>query len=94
MKNTVVMINPFEIGLFIVKSINNPRLSINSLRISPYVQDKPFVSSPNIVPHASRSIGDRLIADRIDTWGIGQKMITRLIDDNNEEKAIITQIFQ
>ncbi len=44
--------------------------------------------------HATKSIGDRLIADKIDTWGIGQKMITRLIDDNNEEKAIITQIFQ
>jgi len=44
--------------------------------------------------HSTKSIGDRLIADKIDTWGIGQKMITRLIDDNNEEKAIITQIFQ
>jgi len=45
-------------------------------------------------PHSSKSIGDRLMADRIDTWGIGQKMITRLLDDKNEEKAIITQIFQ
>jgi len=44
--------------------------------------------------HSNKAIGDRLIADRIDTWGIGQKMVTRLIDDNNEEKAIITQIFQ
>jgi len=45
-------------------------------------------------PYSAKAIGDRLIADRIDTWGIGQKMVTRLIDDNNEEKAIITQIFQ
>lgn len=44
--------------------------------------------------HANQSIGDRLIADRIDTWGIGHKMVTRLLDENNEEKAIITQIFQ
>jgi hypothetical protein len=45
-------------------------------------------------PHSTKSLGDRLIADRVDTWGIGQKMVTRLIDDHNEEKAIITQIFQ
>jgi len=44
--------------------------------------------------YSAKAIGDRLIADRIDTWGIGQKMVTRLIDDNNEEKAIIIQIFQ
>ena len=45
-------------------------------------------------PHANKSLGDRLIADRIDTWGVGHKMVTRLLDENNEEKAIITQIFQ
>lgn len=44
--------------------------------------------------HSNKAIGDRLVADRVNTWGIGQKMITRLIDDNNEEKAVITQIFQ
>ncbi|CAF0923141.1 unnamed protein product [Adineta steineri] len=45
-------------------------------------------------PNAARPTGDTLIADKIDTWGIGRKMVTRLIDDHNEEKAIITQIFQ
>jgi hypothetical protein len=45
-------------------------------------------------PHSAKSIGDTLVADRIDTWGIGRKMVTRILDDNNEEKAIITQIFQ
>ncbi|CAF2412358.1 unnamed protein product [Rotaria sp. Silwood2] len=43
---------------------------------------------------STNSLGDNLVADKIDTWGIGQHMITRLIDNNNEEKAIITQIFQ
>ncbi|UJR21411.1 hypothetical protein I4U23_024500 [Adineta vaga] len=45
-------------------------------------------------PNSARSIGDTIIADKIETWGIGRKMVTRLIDNNNEEKAIITQIFQ
>jgi hypothetical protein len=45
-------------------------------------------------PHSTQSTGDRIIAEKIDTWGIGQKMVTRLLDDRNEEKAIITQIFQ
>jgi hypothetical protein len=43
---------------------------------------------------SARSTGAILVADNIETWGQGRKMITRLIDDNNEEKAIITQIFQ
>ena len=45
-------------------------------------------------PAAARSTGDTLIADKIDSWGQGRKMVTRLIDDRNEEKAIITQVFQ
>lgn len=45
-------------------------------------------------PAAARSTGDILIADKIDSWGQGRKMVTRLIDDRNEEKAIITQVFQ
>ncbi len=45
-------------------------------------------------PHSIKSNSDRIIAEKIGTWGIGQKMITRLIDEHNEEKAIITQIFQ
>ncbi|CAF1073131.1 unnamed protein product [Rotaria sordida] len=43
---------------------------------------------------SANSLSDNLVADKINTWGIGQHMITRLIDNNNEEKAIITQIFQ
>jgi hypothetical protein len=34
---------------------------------------------------------DILIADQIETWGRGQLMITRLVDNNNQEKAKITQ---
>ena len=45
-------------------------------------------------PQLTRATGDILMADQIDTWGQGQRMVTRLIDDNNEEKALITQIFQ
>ncbi|CAF0978891.1 unnamed protein product [Rotaria sp. Silwood1] len=45
-------------------------------------------------PQLASSRDDNLVADRIDTWGIGQHMVTRLIDNNNEEKAIITQTFQ
>ncbi|CAF1534139.1 unnamed protein product [Rotaria magnacalcarata] len=40
------------------------------------------------------SVSNGLVADKIDTWSIGQHMITRLIDDHNEEKAVLTQIFQ
>ena len=45
-------------------------------------------------PAAARSTGDILIADQIDSWGQGRKIVTRLIDDRNEEKAILTQVFQ
>ncbi|CAF3332875.1 unnamed protein product [Rotaria socialis] len=40
------------------------------------------------------SVSDGLVADQVDTWSIGQHMVTRLIDDHNEEKAVLTQIFQ
>jgi hypothetical protein len=45
-------------------------------------------------PQRGYSSSDILINDKIDSWGQGRKMVTRLIDDRNEEKAIITQIFQ
>lgn len=45
-------------------------------------------------PQRNYSSGDTLINEKIDSWGQGRKMVTRLIDDRNEEKAIITQIFQ
>jgi hypothetical protein len=34
---------------------------------------------------------DILIADQIETWGRGQLMTTRLVDNSNQEKARITQ---
>ncbi len=42
-------------------------------------------------PQSARLGFDVLIADQIDTWGSGQGMITRLIDNNNEEIASIKQ---
>lgn len=44
--------------------------------------------------NSASSVNGDLVADKIDTWGIGKHMVTRLIDDHNEEKAVITQIFQ
>ncbi|CAF1616248.1 unnamed protein product [Rotaria sp. Silwood1] len=43
---------------------------------------------------SSTSDKDVLIADGIQNWGIGTSMVTRLIDANNEEKALLTQRFQ
>ena len=37
---------------------------------------------------------DTLVADKINTWGRGQTMITSLIDNNNEEKATIVQKYR
>lgn len=45
-------------------------------------------------PSSARATGETILADKINTWGIGRKMVTRLIDNNNEEKAVITQTFQ
>jgi len=45
-------------------------------------------------PQRNYSSGDVLINEKIDSWGQGRKMVTRLLDDRNEEKAIITQVFQ
>ena len=42
-------------------------------------------------PESARTGDDFLIADQIETWGQGQVMITRLIDNNNQEKANLTQ---
>jgi hypothetical protein len=42
-------------------------------------------------PESARTEDDVLIADQIETWGHGQVMTTRLIDKNNQEKAMITQ---
>ncbi|CAF4393727.1 unnamed protein product, partial [Rotaria magnacalcarata] len=45
---------------------------------------------------ASKTAVDRdaLVADGIQTWGIGTIMITRLYDSNGEEKALFSQRFQ
>jgi hypothetical protein len=42
------------------------------------------------------SISDRevLVADGVQTWGVGSNMSTRLLDAGGEEKAILTQRFQ
>jgi len=42
------------------------------------------------------SINERevLVADGVQTWGIGSNMTTRLIDANGDEKALFNQRFQ
>lgn len=45
-------------------------------------------------PVTSRLSSNVLLAENLRTWGQGQKMVTRLVDNNNEEKAIVTQQFQ
>lgn len=42
-------------------------------------------------PESLRAEKDVLLADQIETWSHGQKMITRLLDNHNEEKASITE---
>jgi hypothetical protein len=42
-------------------------------------------------PPSARTENDVLIADQIETWGQGQVMVTRLIDNNNQERATLTQ---
>src|ERR1700722_8379228 len=45
-------------------------------------------------PLSARSSRGFLLANNVNTWGKGQSMVTRLIDEDNEQKAIITQTFQ
>jgi len=42
-------------------------------------------------PESARSEKDVLLADQIETWGLGQSMMTRLFNNNNQEKANISQ---
>lgn len=42
-------------------------------------------------PQSAKSGSDVLNADQIESWGQGQVMVTRLFDNNNEERASITQ---
>lgn len=42
-------------------------------------------------PESARIGNNVLNADQINSWGQGQIMVTRLFDNNNEEKAMITQ---
>ena len=42
-------------------------------------------------PEKLRAEKDVLIADQIETWSHGQRMITRLFDDQNEDRATITE---
>ena len=37
---------------------------------------------------------ETLVAESVQTWGTGSNMITRLLDDKGDEKAVFNQRFQ
>jgi hypothetical protein len=42
----------------------------------------------------SSSDREVLVAEGVQTWGVGQNMSTRLVDETGQEKAVLNQKFQ